>query len=114
MMSSRTAKVTTPADDQILITREFDAPKHLVYQVWMTPESIKRWWSGGLGPVTVAEVVNTVTFTERGGRTTLTMLVQAKDQATRDLVLQSGMEEGMQQGWDLVEELTVSLAEAAA
>ncbi|MBA2293559.1 MAG: ATPase, partial [Actinobacteria bacterium] len=26
-----TAKVTLPTDEQILITREFDAPKHLVY-----------------------------------------------------------------------------------
>ena len=29
MTSSGTAKVTLPADEQILITREFDAPKHL-------------------------------------------------------------------------------------
>ena len=163
--SSGTAKVTTPADDQILITREFDAPKNLVYQVWTTPELIKRWWSGGLGEVTIAEVdlrvggrwryvmvapdggcafhgeyrevvpnerlvltevfemdgrsdddavVNTVTFTEDNGRTTLTMLVQAKDRATRDIILDSGMEEGMQQGWDLAEQLAVSLAEAPA
>ena len=29
--SSRTATLTLPTDEQILITREFDAPKHLVY-----------------------------------------------------------------------------------
>ena len=165
MASSRTAKVTTPTADQILITREFDAPKHLVYKVWTTPELIKGWWSGGLGVVTLAEVdlrvggrwryvmetpdggcafhgefreivpaerlvltevfemeggsdddavVNTVTFTEQDGRTTLAMLVQAKDQATRDFILESGMEEGMQQGWDLVEELAISLAATPA
>ena len=36
--SSGTATVTLPADDQLLITREFDAPKHLVYKAWTTPE----------------------------------------------------------------------------
>ena len=30
--SSGTAVVTLPTDEQILITREFDAPKHLVYK----------------------------------------------------------------------------------
>ena len=44
--SSGTAKVTLPTDTQILITREFDAPKHLVYRAFTTPELIERWWSG--------------------------------------------------------------------
>jgi uncharacterized protein YndB with AHSA1/START domain len=54
--SSGTAVVTLPTDTQILITREFDAPKHLVYKAWTTPELIKRWWSGERGEVTLAEV----------------------------------------------------------
>jgi uncharacterized protein YndB with AHSA1/START domain len=54
--SSNAAVVTLPADDQILITREFDAPKHLVYMAWTTPELVKRWWSGQRGEVTVAEI----------------------------------------------------------
>ena len=41
-----TAKVTLPTDEQILITRDFDAPKHPVYKAWTTPELVKRWWSG--------------------------------------------------------------------
>ncbi|RSM44655.1 ATPase [Amycolatopsis balhimycina DSM 5908] len=45
-------EITTPADDRILITREFDAPKHLVYRVWTTPELVKRWWSGHRGTTT--------------------------------------------------------------
>jgi len=56
MTSSGTAVVTLPTDTQILITREFDAPKHLVYRAWTTPELIKRWWSGERGHVTKAEV----------------------------------------------------------
>jgi len=53
---SRDAVVTLPADTQILITREFDAPRHLVFLAWTTPELIKRWWSGGRGEVTMADV----------------------------------------------------------
>jgi uncharacterized protein YndB with AHSA1/START domain len=54
--SSRMAKVTLPTDEQILITRDFDAPKHLVYKAWTTPELVKRWWSGERGEVTLAEI----------------------------------------------------------
>src|SRR5918911_4511948 len=53
---SGTAMVTLPSDTQILITREFAAPKHLVYKAWTTPELIKRWWSAKRGEVTVADV----------------------------------------------------------
>ena len=42
--SSGTATVTLPSDREILITREFDAPKHLVYKAWTTPELFKQWW----------------------------------------------------------------------
>src|SRR3982074_117756 len=56
MGSSGTAKVTLPTDTQILITREFDAPKHLVYKAWTTPELVSRWWAGHRGTVTIADV----------------------------------------------------------
>ncbi len=49
-------EITTPADDQIRITREFDAPKHLVYRVWTTPELVRRWWSGHRGTTTEVEL----------------------------------------------------------
>ena len=56
MLSSRTAKVTLPADDQILITREFDAPKHLVYRAWTTPELVERWWHANRGEIKSIEI----------------------------------------------------------
>jgi uncharacterized protein YndB with AHSA1/START domain len=56
MTSSGAAVVTLPTDTQILITREFAAPRHLVYRAWTTPELIKRWWGGERGEVTSAEV----------------------------------------------------------
>src|SRR4029079_11445538 len=125
--------VTLPSDTQILITREFNAPKHLVYRAYTTPELIKRWWSGDRGEGTSVEVdlrvggtwryvmtanggfevgfhgeyreivpnellvntevfegmpdgeaLDTVTFTESEGRTTLTMLVQHSCAEHRD------------------------------
>ena len=54
--SSATATVTMPTDEEILITREFDAPKHLVYKAWTTPEIVRRWWSGQRGAMTVVEI----------------------------------------------------------
>ena len=50
------ATVTLPTDTQILITREFDAPRHLVYRATTDPELVKRWWSGHRGEVTSAEI----------------------------------------------------------
>src|SRR2546421_10029742 len=54
--SSGSATVTLPTDQQILITREFDAPKHLVYKAWTTPELVRRWWHANRGEVTIAEI----------------------------------------------------------
>jgi hypothetical protein len=56
VMGSGTALLTLPTDEQILITREFDAPKHLVFKAWTTPELVKRWWHANRGVVTVAEI----------------------------------------------------------
>jgi uncharacterized protein YndB with AHSA1/START domain len=50
------AKVTLPSDTEILITRDFDAPKHLVWKAYTTPELITRWWAGSHGTVTSVEV----------------------------------------------------------
>src|SRR5450755_1107610 len=56
MVTSKTAVVTLPTDTQILITREFDAPRHLVYRAWTTPELVKRWFGGNHGEVISAEI----------------------------------------------------------
>jgi len=164
MTSSGRATLTLPTDEQILITREFDAPKQLVYKAWTTPELVKRWWHANRGEVTVVEIdlrvggrwrhamvtddgfevafhgeyreivpnerivsteiyeglpegvsdeegatVNTVTFTEANGRTTLTLLVQATSKVSRDAIIDSGMEAGLQDALDLLEQVAVSL-----
>lgn len=48
--------VTFPTDTEVLITREFAAPRHLVYRAWTTPELIRRWWHAQRGTMTVVEV----------------------------------------------------------
>jgi uncharacterized protein YndB with AHSA1/START domain len=155
---SGAAKVTLPSDDQILITREFDAPRHLVYKAWTTPELVRRWWSGRRGEVTSveidlrvggmwryvmvanggfevafhgeyrelvpderivstevyegmpgAEALDTLTFTEVDGRTRVELLVQHSSREHRDAHINSGMEGGLQEALDLLEEVAISL-----
>ena len=159
MTSSGTATVTLPTDTEILITREFDAPRHLVYRAWTTPDLVKRWWSGQRGEVISAEIdlrvggmwrwvmvahggfevafhgvyreivpderivttevfegmpegeaLNTLTFTEEDGRTTLTLLVEHSSREHRDAHVNSGMEAGMQESMDALERVAASLA----
>ena len=40
--------VTTPSDQEVRMTRLFDAPRHLVFAAMTKPEHVKRWW-GHLG-----------------------------------------------------------------
>ena len=159
--SSGTAKVTLPTDEQILITREFDAPKELVYKAFTTPELVKRWWHANRGEMTIAEIdlrvggkwryvmvadggfevgfhgeyreivpnerivsteayegipdadeqaaLNTLTLTEMDGRTTMAILVEHPTKEGRDAHIESGMEDGLQDALDLLEQVAVSL-----
>jgi len=52
---SGSAVVTLPSDKEILITREFDAPAELLYEVWTTPEHIRNWWGWDTDEMTVCE-----------------------------------------------------------
>ena len=56
------------------------------------------------------EAVNTMTFTEVHGRTTLTIFVQQTCREHRDAHIESGMEAGMQDAMDLLEQVAISLA----
>jgi uncharacterized protein YndB with AHSA1/START domain len=163
--SSGSATVTLPTDEQILITREFAAPRHLVFKAWTTPELVKQWWHAKRGEVTLVEIdlrvggkwryvmvvadegfevgfhgeylevvpnerivstevyeglpegvsaedggtVNTATFAEADGRTQVTLLVQATNKVSRDTIIDSGMENGLQDALDLLEQVALSL-----
>jgi uncharacterized protein YndB with AHSA1/START domain len=161
---SRSATVTLPTDEQILITREFDAPKHLVYEAFTTPELVRRWWHANRGEVTVVEIdlrvggkwryvmvtpdgmevgfhgdyreivphervvttevyegipqpadgpeqgtLNTLTLSEVDGRTRATILVEAPSREVRDAIIDSGMEDGLQDALALLDEVASSL-----
>lgn len=156
--SSRRATVTLPSDKQILIAREFDAPKHLVFKAYTTPELVRRWFPANRGEMTVCDIdlrvggnwryvmtahgefevafhgeyreivpderlvstevyegmpdapaLDTVTFTEVDGCTTLSILVQHSSRENRDAHINSGMEDGLQDAMALLEDVAASL-----
>jgi uncharacterized protein YndB with AHSA1/START domain len=53
--------------------------------------------------------VNTMILIERDGRTTLTTLVQHSSARARDMHINSGMEGGMQESFDRLEQVAISL-----
>ena len=47
-VNSQTFQVSTPSDNEIVMTRKFNAPRALVFEVMSKPEHVRRWW-GNLG-----------------------------------------------------------------
>jgi len=167
MTMTKKAELTLPAEDQILITREFDAPRRLVYKAWTTPELVGQWWTAKRGTARVMEIdlrvggrwryvmetdegmevgfhgeyreilpeekivstevfegapgtpeeaeanatLNTATFAEEEGRTLVTILIQCPSPEVRDTIVASGMEDGLQDALDLLEEVSRNLKE---
>ena len=37
--------VERKSDREVVVTRSFDAPAHLVFDAWSKPELFKRWWA---------------------------------------------------------------------
>jgi uncharacterized protein YndB with AHSA1/START domain len=56
MKNTGTLKVTLPSDNEILLTRVFDAPRHLVFEALTRPELIKRWFGPHGWSLSVCEV----------------------------------------------------------
>ena len=58
MLTTRygSAIVTLPSDREIRITRVFDAPAALVFDVWTTPKHVCRWWGREDAPVVVCDI----------------------------------------------------------
>ncbi len=48
--------MTLPADDQMLIEREFAAPARLVWRAVTEPDLVRRWWHAGRGEMTACEI----------------------------------------------------------
>ena len=161
VMSRNRAVVSLPTDTQILIERDFAAPKHLVYKAVTTPELVSKWWIGQRGEMVSAEIdlrvggkwryvmmahgnfevafhgvyreivpnerivstecyegipdpdehptVNTMTLQQVGVITKMRVLVQCESREQRDAIINSGMEGGMQEAYDLLEQVAISL-----
>lgn len=156
------ATVELPSDTEILITRSFEAPRTLVWDLVTTPRHLLRWWGPHSCPLVAcdvdlrpggawryvcrttdgdelawhgeyreieaptrivssevfegfpdAESLNTMTLSESDGVTTLATLVRHSSKANRDGHVDSGMEGGMQQTFDRLDDL-VERADAPA
>ncbi|MDQ0868368.1 uncharacterized protein YndB with AHSA1/START domain [Arthrobacter sp. V1I9] len=165
MAQTSTINVTFPSDKEILITRTINAPRHLVYRAWTTPDLVRKWWPGRRGEMTVADmdfrvggawryvmvahgefevafhgtyreivpnerivhteimetpdagpdsedgaVVTSVTFEEAdGGATLVSIRTDAGSKEVRDMIAQSGMEGGVREQFEIIEELVAGL-----
>src|SRR6266478_1877419 len=56
MKNTGTLKVTTPTDREIVMTRVFDAPRHMVFDAFSKPELLKRWFGPRGWSLVVCEV----------------------------------------------------------
>lgn len=155
------ATIAILSDTEIAIKRTFNAPARLVYEAWLKPEFMRRWygpramtmvdcaidarvgggyqwslrgpdgnvyvWKGEyralepyttmvstesflLGDAWTTPAVNNVSFVEEGGRTHITNRVVYASQADRDGHLGSGMEGGMNETFDRLDEFLATQA----
>jgi uncharacterized protein YndB with AHSA1/START domain len=151
--------IAEPGIPQIVITREFDVPREVLFRAHTDPELLVRW----LGPRSLTMTVdrlevrdggrwrythrdaegnahafrgvyhgtpspdgivqtyeyervpghvflNTVTFEERGGKTVLRQNSVFQSVQDRDGYVESGMEEGVNDSMDRLDELVATLA----
>lgn len=152
-------KITAqPGVPQILGTREFDAPRELLFRAFTEPDLLVQWlgprkykmtidryevrdggtwryvhaddagnefgfhgvFHGTPSPERMVQTfefegapgnvqMDTATFTDEGGKTMLHMNSVFQSVEARDAMLQSGMEEGMNEGFDRLDELLAKL-----
>ncbi len=161
MTGDKRTTLTLPTDEQILIERSFDAPKHLVWRAYTEPDLVRRWWHAGRGSMTACDIdlrvggrwryamiakegfevafhgeyreivpderlvstevyegappeageaLNTLTLVEAEGRTRLSIVMELPDRETRDMVIATGMEDGLRDALDLLEHAAQALA----
>lgn len=150
--------LTVKSDLEIEFSREFDAPRHLVFEAHAKPEHVRRWWGPRGSSMTACELdfrpggkwrfvirtagghevafhgeyreirppewfvwtfgfdgmpgphgVETYTFTEREGKTTLVSVSHFDSIESRDAAIASGMEKGAAETLDRLEELLRTL-----
>ena len=151
---SRATNIERVSEQEVVITRDFDAPAQLVFDALTKAEHLVQWWGpryltleveklelrpGGsyrfihrspdgqihpfkgefreivpptrlvmtqiYEPYGDSEMVNVMTLTEHGGKTTLTSRSSLADKKALDAYLSSGMESGMNESYDRLDEL---------
>jgi uncharacterized protein YndB with AHSA1/START domain len=160
MSTTKTSKlvISTPSDREIQMVRAFDAPREVVFNAFIDPQLIPKWW----GPRNTTTVVDTLepwtggkwrfvntgsdgvehgfrgefreitppsrivwtfeyepwaghvtvessTFEEKDGKTTVTTVSVFDSVENRDGMLKSGMETGAAESYDRLDELLVTL-----
>lgn len=155
MNENSKTQLSLPSDQEILVTRTFDAPRNVVWQMWTTAEHLQNWWgpsgwslpvceldfrTGGtwfycmLGPdgmqscgkatyleidaperivyedaftdgegnpaegMPVAHI--TLEFMDAGNKTTVVNTVCYPTKAERDMVLEMGVQAGIDETWN--------------
>ena len=84
------------------VFREVVVPERVVVTERFEP----TWYEG--------EAVNTTTFVEQGGKTTVTLTMQCASKEVRDGILKCGMERGVAFSFDQLEDMLASLPEFKA
>jgi len=160
-MSMNRTEMELVGERELVISRTFRAPAHVVFDAWTQPDLVRRWWAPKSRGVSVlectaevkpggayryvlgrgaderfafsgkyleleratrlvytqwfeaipgAEVTVTVTLEEKDGATTLVARELYPSKEAREAALASGMESGMRETMDLLDELVASLA----
>ena len=155
---NRTSVVAEPGVQQVVITREFDAPRALVFRAYTEPDLLTRWWGprrlvnavleldvrdGGRWHIVQRETdgtaygfrgvfhgtptqdgivqtfefegapghvsLETATFEERDGRTFMRNVAVYQSVADRDAMVEAGMEQGIVEGYERLDELLAAI-----
>jgi uncharacterized protein YndB with AHSA1/START domain len=150
--------IAEPGAQQIVITREFDAPRALVFRAYTDPELLVQWlgprrltmaidryevrdggtwryihrdaegnefgfhgvFHGTPSPDSMVQTfefegfpghvsLETATFEDLGGRTLVRINAVYQSVADRDGMIQAGMESGLNEGWERLDELLARL-----
>ena len=150
--------ITRVSDTELLLTREFDAPRELVFKAMTDPALLSRWWGPRKYRTVVDELdarpggkwrmrnigadggehafrgefrevvpservvwtfeyeplpghvsVETMTLTERDGRTLLTVRNQFSSKEDLEGMINSGMESGARESYERLDELIAEL-----
>ena len=154
----REMTLTLPSDREIVMTRAFNAPARILFDVWTKPEHVRKWYAVRGTTMTVcdidlrvggawrwvlthpkggeiafsgvfceidpphrlqrtevfesmpgAESLGTLTFDEKDGQTTITINMLFKSKQDRDVCLRSGMELGVKESFQKIDELVAAL-----